>query len=338
MELLERYLKTVGTYLPKTQRADIIRELSENIRSQFEERETELGRPINELEQEAILKQVGNPLVVAGRFQKDQRTVAFGGQLIGPALFPLYAKVLCVTLAITLVICVTAGLVLADLGKPVTAFGAVPAILFQLLLQFSIVTIIFAVAERSLGSNRESWNPRKPAGALPMPEGTRRVFTSLVELVIGLVFLFWWLSARSYVPGILSSLGTGFDAGPGLYVMYLAILILTLAGIAVSAFTLFSPRGSVLSEYMRPAINGLFLAVLCVSIVEGHWIISTEGAGQASEVGGLAIEKINEWIRLGLIVTAGGAAIQVFFEVRRIMKRRRDPALPEMNTLVGGSL
>ena len=89
MELLDRYLKTVGTYLPKSQRADILRELSENIRSQIEDRETELGRPLNEAEQEALLKQVGNPLVVAGRFQKDQRTVAFGRQLIGPALFPL---------------------------------------------------------------------------------------------------------------------------------------------------------------------------------------------------------------------------------------------------------
>ena len=338
MELLDRYLKTVGTYLPKSQRADIIGELSENLRSQFEDRETELGRPLTEAEQEAILKLVGNPLVVAGRFQKNQRTVAFGRQLIGPALFPLYAKVLSVNLAITLVICVTATVVLADLGKYVTPVGTVPAILLQLLLQFSIITVIFTVAEKSLTRYGDQWNPRKPSSSLPMPQGTRRVFTSLVELVVSLIFLFWWIAARRYVPGILSSIGSGLHAGPGLHVMYLAILVLTLAGIALSAFTLFSPQGAVLSAYARPAIDGLFLAVLCVSIVAGHWIIPAEAAAPASQPSAVVIEKINEWIRLSLIVTALGAAIQLFFAVRRIMNRRQNPAVPAMNSLASGSL
>lgn len=338
MELLDRYLKTVGTYLPKSHRADILQELAENIRSQMDDREAELGRPLNDAEQEAILKQVGNPLVVAGRFQKDQWTLAFGRLLIGPALFPLYAKVLSINLAITLVICIASAVVLADLGKSVTPFGTVPAVLLQLLLQFSIITVIFTVAEKSLAGAGDRWNPRKPSTALPMPQGTRRVFTSLVEVVVGLVFLYWWISARSYVPGILSSIGSGLHAGQGLHVMYLAIWVLTAAGIALSAFTLFSPQGTVLSGYARPAIDGMFLAVLCVSIVAGHWVVLGAASGQASHVSPAVVEKLNEWIRLSLIVTAGGAAIQLFFAVRRIMKRRQNPLLPEMNSLVSRSL
>src|SRR5208283_5469386 len=163
-----------------------------------------------------------------------------------------------------------------SLGKSLTSFGTVPAILFQLMLQFSIITTIFTVAERSLNRNGDQWNPRKPSAALPMPEGTRRVFSSIVEVVIGLIFLYWFISARSYVPGILSSLGTGLRAGPGSYVLYLPVLVLTLAGTALSAFTLFSPQGTVLSDYARPAINAVFLAVVCVSIVAGHWIIPAE--------------------------------------------------------------
>jgi len=338
MELLDRYLKTVGSYLPKSQRADIIRELSENILSQIEDRETELGRPLNDAEQEAILKQVGNPLVVAGRFQKDQRSVAFGRQLIGPALFPLYTKVLCVNLAITLVICLTAVFAMADLGKSVTAFGSVPAVLFQLLLQFSIITVIFAVAERSLIRNGDRWNPHKPSAVLPMPQGARRVFTSLVELVVSLIALFWWISVRNFLPHVLTSLGAGLRAGPGLHVLYLAILVLTLAGIALSAFTLIRPQATVLSGYARPAIDGVFLAVLCGAIVAGHWVVPGESAGLASQSSAVLIDKINEWIRLSLILTAGGAAIHLFLEVRRIMKRRHSPTLPGMNSLVGRSL
>jgi hypothetical protein len=62
MELLDRYLKAVGTYLPADQRDDILRELSEDIRSEMEEKESELARPLTAAEQEAILKRHGNPI------------------------------------------------------------------------------------------------------------------------------------------------------------------------------------------------------------------------------------------------------------------------------------
>ena len=46
MEILESYLKAVRRNLPFSQRNDIIRELSEELRSQMEEKETELGHPL----------------------------------------------------------------------------------------------------------------------------------------------------------------------------------------------------------------------------------------------------------------------------------------------------
>ena len=57
MELLDRYLHAVKFWLPKAQQDDIIKELSDNILSQMEDKESELGRPLNEAEQSAILKQ-----------------------------------------------------------------------------------------------------------------------------------------------------------------------------------------------------------------------------------------------------------------------------------------
>ena len=56
MELLDRYLQAVRFWLPKAQQQDIIAELSSDLHSQIEDRETELGRPLNEAELEAILK------------------------------------------------------------------------------------------------------------------------------------------------------------------------------------------------------------------------------------------------------------------------------------------
>src|ERR1700687_6362833 len=91
MALLDRYLQAIEFWLPKRQRQDIIAELSEDLRSQIEEKETELGRKLEDAEVEAILKRCGAPLEVASRYRPQQ-------YLIGPALFPVYRFVLAVLL------------------------------------------------------------------------------------------------------------------------------------------------------------------------------------------------------------------------------------------------
>ena len=48
MEMIDRYLQAVKFALPQAQREDIIKELRDNILSQIEERESGLGRPLNE--------------------------------------------------------------------------------------------------------------------------------------------------------------------------------------------------------------------------------------------------------------------------------------------------
>lgn len=87
MELLDRYVQAVKFWLPRAQQDDIVTELSEDIRSQIEERETALGRKLNDGEIESILKQRGRPLVVASGYLPQRH-------LIGPVLFPVYLFVL----------------------------------------------------------------------------------------------------------------------------------------------------------------------------------------------------------------------------------------------------
>ena len=48
MDLVNRYLQAVKFWLPNKQKQDIIAELSEDIRSQIEDRETELGRKLKD--------------------------------------------------------------------------------------------------------------------------------------------------------------------------------------------------------------------------------------------------------------------------------------------------
>jgi hypothetical protein len=75
MDLLERYLQAVRTYLPKKQQEDILKELGENLRAQIEDQEAAIGRPLNEDEVAAILKKHGHPLFVASRYRQARHLI-----------------------------------------------------------------------------------------------------------------------------------------------------------------------------------------------------------------------------------------------------------------------
>ena len=61
MNALDRYLESVKHFLPKARRDEILPELEQRLRSEIERRETELGRPLNQADCEAILARHGSP-------------------------------------------------------------------------------------------------------------------------------------------------------------------------------------------------------------------------------------------------------------------------------------
>src|SRR5271166_3247834 len=95
MELIDRYLQSVKWMLPRKQQDDVIRELSDEILSQVEEKEAALGRPLTEDEQVALLKQLGHPMLLASRYRKQR-------YLIDPTIFAIYWMVLRLVLVLVL--------------------------------------------------------------------------------------------------------------------------------------------------------------------------------------------------------------------------------------------
>src|SRR6202022_2016182 len=160
MQIVDRYLESVKDCPPASQADDSIKELSENISSQIEDKEGELNRPVTEAEIEAILKQHGHPLVVASSYRQEQRSVSFGRQIIGPALFPFYIRVLKFNLGLTSVILIVVFAALLSGGQPVGTFPQV--FVYQLLIQFVIVTLIFWVMDKHFTQFPDRWDPRKP--------------------------------------------------------------------------------------------------------------------------------------------------------------------------------
>src|SRR5687768_16137106 len=93
MDLIENYIWSVRLFLPKDLRDDVARELAEDLASQAADKQTELGRPLTDAEQAALVKQYGHPMVMAARYRR-------GRNLIGPIFFPIYLQVLKLILGI----------------------------------------------------------------------------------------------------------------------------------------------------------------------------------------------------------------------------------------------
>ena len=208
MDLIPRYLQAVRFWLPKKQQDDIIAELSQDIADQVAEQESRLGRPLNELEVETLLRQRGAPLKVATGFLPQQH-------LIGPTLFPIYRFVL-IVVTCCILIPVVFGWIVSILAAIVHGPGpgiweaGVTIVVSHLwtvwFASMGVVTLVFAILERSPAKTElfEKWNPRK-LPPLRNPHAIPRS-SSVIEIVVNLAVLSWWTTYM--LSGFTFSIGT----------------------------------------------------------------------------------------------------------------------------------
>jgi hypothetical protein len=271
MNLLNRYLQAVARLLPKARRDDIIEELRANIISQMEDREEGLGRPLTEDEQAEILRHHGNPTLVAGRYREGNLGLAFGVQLIGPELFPIYQNILLLNMGITLLILFPVSLI----GRAVF-----PSIFFPLVMQVTIITLIFSLLNRY--KVLDKWDPRKlPALQAAGEEGpTGRNIFEFICLAVGTA----WLALTPRWPYLMLGPGALFLPAlaakfwPRWPLFYGAILALLCADLVVRFFTLFrwlpQRRARILDLSLRAA--GLTVGVLLY--FQGPHFVSSSNA------------------------------------------------------------
>jgi len=283
MTLLAQYLKTVRMYLPVKQRDDILRELEENLRSQLEEQEAALGRPLTEPEQREFLLAHGNPMIVAGRYGAEHRTVTFGRQLIGPELFPLYIRVL---LRISIV--VHAGIALSNVqaNEPRPFFMAV-------VIQFVAITVIFSVIDflqrRSktvevAGARDLSWR-FPPAYLREVPRWQSRSGFIAWSLLSA-----WWV-ALPYAPSLLIGTAASYvQFSPAWSTFYWPVLFLLLAGVAQRTANYARPDWNWLIPVVRLGINLIALALLYPIVRSAPYFVALPSAGAA---GGLVARGLN---------------------------------------------
>jgi hypothetical protein len=214
MELLDRYLQAVKKHLPWQRQDDIVAELRANLEAQLEDKEAELGRPLTTEEAEGWLKQIGSPIQVAARYQRQQ-------YLIGPAIFPTYSFILKLVLTWATVIYAIANALTIAVGNQggEAVLQAALRLPWIWLINAAIVTLIFAVVEQTrvrfpekfrafgpmagsmAGPMAAQWSPLDlpPVGAGDGEWAKPRSFTrALLEVFSGGLFLAYVLLVPHY--------------------------------------------------------------------------------------------------------------------------------------------
>lgn len=269
MDLIERYLHAVKTHLPLKQQEDVIAELGDDLRSRVDDREAELGRPLDESEVVAVLRQLGHPAHLAARYGSWQ-------QLIGPALFPMYVHILKFALGLALLVNVVLAGVLLATGHPVgdSLRGLVTFPFVTAIMVFGWVTIVFALIDAKVGPAAladvqsghkamfDKWDPRT-LPPVPRHPSTVPRWQVVLDLIGTALVLIWWLAIPSY-PFVLFGPGAAFlSPGSGLLASYIPVAILSAMAVIACAIVVWQP-------HMRQVL-GLVCRVLSVVGVAVVW-------------------------------------------------------------------
>lgn len=317
MDMINRYLLAVQTWLPKSRREDILAELSEDIYSQIEGKETELGRNLNDEEVEAVLKRWGNPMLVAERYQPHR-------QLIGPVLFPEYVRVLRWVLGITVSILAVITLVNLATGNPLPkAYLFFPLVLFA---EFGLLTFLYAVRDRFY--RPDGWDPHSLPKITPSPSD-RLSSQSVHGLVITAFLSVWWLIGLRFP---LVIFGPFLKFAPIWQAVYLPILLVTLAELVRQVLALRRPEWVRFQSAARLAIGSAGL-ILCYLLLSAGNLVDPTGAathypGMNSQTWWIVGISITISIDLGLIISGIVSAVTVLKELRSLIRGVPKPRAP----------
>ena len=311
MELIDRYLQSVKSMLPKKEQDDVIRELSDEILSQVEEKEAALGRPLNEDEQVALLKQLGHPMMLASRYRKQR-------YLIDPSIFAIYWIVLRLVLIVTLLGMSIAAVAVAATGQGLgKALGVLIRYPFAALSVFAWVTIVFVILDiiQVKLNFFTKWNPRS-LPKLTKKEPKHSMVESIAGLVFGAMFGVWWLVGLKHNFLIFGPGVAAVHFGPVWQTLYPVFVVLIVTDLVRHAVAIVRPGWERGRAWFRLLFRGLNLLVLYF-LINSTDVLVASNANIQPQMG-----NVNRGLHIGLFITGVIVVAQTIWDLYCVIARR----------------
>jgi len=330
MEMLDRYLQAVRRHLPWRRQDDIIAELRANLEAQLEDREAERGRKLTDAEMQAWIRQFGSPLQVAARYQPQQ-------YLIGPELFPIYRFVLRLAFGWCAVIFLIAKTVeIVGNGFPIQAWaGALAQLPWVLFVNAAIVTLVFAILERSGVKIPEGAANGAPTdtdwtrgvaspfhAALDKRRKPKTYAQAVIEVISGWIVLIWLLLVPHYPfllmgPGVLYLKVTPFQLAPVWWTFYWCVVVLNVAELTWRIIDLLRDRWqeSHLARHLVKQACDL-IPLLIILAAPGRVLVLLKNPADMTHASALA--QINLWTYRGFEAIATIVFLQLVWTTGRM--------------------
>ena len=314
MELIERYLQALKFALPAKQRDDIIKELRDSILSQVEEKEAEVGHPLTEDDQVALLKKLGSPIHLASRYRKQQH-------MIGATMFPIYWKVLKASLGLAFLVLIIASVATAAAGKTLMeSLGVLFRYPSVALMTFAWITLVFSALEFFGGrlQLKDTWDPRKlPPLVKESPRKSQ--FELIAQLLIQAIFSVWWLVGLHYQYLILGPGIAFLQLGPVWQTIYPLLVVTVVADLALTASLLVRPLWIKGQSISRLVMNALSLVVIYFLINAGDLFMAADPSVARLQA---LVKIVNYWTHIGLMITVVVIVIKMVVEIVKLVGRR----------------
>lgn len=332
-DLIDRYLAAVAALLPKASRQDIVAELRDLIMNRVEEKEAVLGRPLDKADLEALLREIGHPIAVAGRYGPHRA-------LIGPEIYPFWwfaVKVLLAIAALAAVIPAVMVMIVGH-GDHHRIGGILSDFTSSALSVIGLATVVAAAVERGwikLG-DLANWK----ASELPHLSDTKgwvwdwnwtgsktwfakSRFEGVFELAVVVLFIAWWTGGLPFPMEKLVRTpdGVGADLSQTLTALHWPILALAVLQ-GLSALILVLQPGWVRARAAAEllcAIGGLVLAAILWRAMP---ILIFVGGGAANE-GLLKLQQVTDMTFQIIIVIAVAVNVtKLFVDGWRLVRGR----------------
>ena len=308
MELLDRYLQAIKTFLTGKDQDDILQELRDSLLSQMEEKEHSLGRLLTGDEIEKIVRDSGPPFLVAARYGPHR-------SLIGATLFPFYWQALKLGLSVALIVRLIIATIGVFLTSDLSELFAVPSVIIPV---FAWITAVFAVIEwAQVKMPKIKWNPQ----SLPKLRGETRMVKrteSVAAIVFGLAGLVW---LRTLPNSLFMAGRPDLAFAPIWSTLYWLFVVLTVAGIVRGVILLIRPYWASFYAWSRLIMNLATLTGFYLVFRAGTWFSVLSGTSNRSHWEAVAA-TLNQFFYYSLLVTIIAFAATVAWDLYRVLRGR----------------
>jgi len=206
-------------------------------------------------------------------------------------------------------------------GQPVGTFPQV--FVYQLLIQFAIVTLIFWLMDKHFTRFPDRWDPRKPYGvrhpALTMSEdGPRIPRAKPISQIIALLVALFWLRAVQHSQFLIFGPEAAFlSLSPAWGQLYLPIVALILLGIIHAGINLIRPDW-VRFHWLMSVVTRLGELVLCYFLIRaGGMVVSANATGTVDYH--RVAQIVNQTVYYGILFTAVISIVHLAKDVCRVV-------------------